>query len=131
MLRSRALPRRQKSYVPRWDVTDRWFFQGGVRMLRLLNCVAWGVCVSAAIAAESPSPAPQGSEIQWQDDYTQATRQAVAGRKMLFVFFHEPGKNSARTAFETRTLTSEALAPFADRYVWARLPTTATITIDG
>jgi hypothetical protein len=50
---------------------------------------------------------------------------------MLFLFFHEGEKDAARKAFEGRTLSSGMLEPFADRYVWAKVPTTATITIDG
>lgn len=99
-------------------------------MLRMLFCVAWGLC-GVINAAETQTQAPQGSEIHWQDDYTQATKEAVAQSKMLFLFFHEPGKNSARTAFETGTLTPAVLRPFVDRYVWAKVPTTAKITVDG
>ncbi len=104
-------------------------------MSRILSLAAFACCgiigFAGKAAGEELAQASQGSEIQWQDDYTQATRQAMAAQKMLFIFFHDPRPNSARNAFETRSLTADVLRPFAERYVWAKVPTDATITIDG
>jgi hypothetical protein len=102
------------------------------RILSFAAFVLGGVVGFAGMAAgEELAQASQGSEIQWHDDYTQATRHAMSAQKMLFIFFHDPRPNSARTAFETRSLTPEVLQTFAERYVWAKVPTDATITIDG
>jgi hypothetical protein len=104
-------------------------------MSRQFSSVAWAWCVVSAAAAvavgEEQAVAPQGSEIQWQEDYTQATRQAISARKMLCIFFHDPRPGAARQTFESfekRSLTPGVLRPFADRYVWVKAPTDATIT---
>jgi hypothetical protein len=90
------------------------------------------VCATAALAADADQPqAPQGSEIAWQEDYTQATREAVSAQKMLFIFFYDPRPGGARSGFEARSLSLNVLWPFADRYVWLKVPTNATITLEG
>jgi hypothetical protein len=104
------------------------------RMSRSFSSVAWAWCLisAAAWAADKEqAAAPQGSEIQWQDDYTEATRQAVSARKMLCIYFHDPKQGSIHAAFQQRSLADAVLEPFVERYVWVKAPTHATITLDG
>ena len=88
---------------------------------------AWHV----ASAEELAATAPQGGETAWCLDYSEATRQAVQQGKMLFIFFHEEQANRARTAFESLSLTPATLHPRQSRYVWAKVPLSARIQIDG
>jgi hypothetical protein len=104
-------------------------------MSRIFSCAALALCgifgTAGMAAGKEPNQASQGSEIIWHDDYTAATEQAVSAKKMLFVFFHDSKHTPARTAFETRSLTPAVLEPFAERYIWAKVPTDAAISIDG
>lgn len=104
-------------------------------MSRSITSVAWAWCAFTAAVAmaaeEEQAAAPQGSEIQWQADYTQATRQAVSAKKLLCIYFHDPKPGPAHAAFEKRSLAPGVLRSFADRYVWVKAPTNATITLDG
>ena len=104
-------------------------------MSRILSRAALALCgifgMAGMSAGEESPQVSQGTQFQWQDDYSQATRQAVAAQKMLFIFFHDAQPNRVREAFERRSLTQEVLQPFTDRYVWAKVPTDAAITVDG
>ena len=104
-------------------------------MSRLLTGVALGLFSLAmaghtARAQERAATTPQGREIEWHDDYTAATNQAVQQGKMLFLYFYQPG-NRAALAFEARSLVEGVLAPRDHRYVWARIPVDARIQSQG
>jgi hypothetical protein len=64
-------------------------------------------------------------------DYRKAMSEAVESRKMLFIYFYEPHANAARAAFENLTLSHLEIQEKLKRYVVAKLPTDAKITVDG
>jgi hypothetical protein len=64
-------------------------------------------------------------------DYAKAMSEAVESRKMLFIYFFDPRVNPARTAFETLTLSHLEIQEKLKRYVVAKLPTDAQVTVDG
>lgn len=64
-------------------------------------------------------------------DYRKAMNEAVESRKMLFVYFYNPKMTAARTAFETLTLAELEIQEKLKRYVVAKLPTDAKISVDG
>jgi hypothetical protein len=83
-----------------------------------------------ARAEERAAMAPHGGEIVWHDDYTAATNQAVQQGKMLFLYFYQPGNQAAR-CFEARSLVEHVLAPRDRKFVWARIPVSSSIQIEG
>jgi hypothetical protein len=103
-------------------------------MSRFLNGFAMGLfalTVAATLQAEEmETKAPQGRDIQWHDDYAEATNQAVRQGKMLFLLFHHP-KSRESQAFMANSLRANVLAARDHRYVWARIPTDARIQAQG
>jgi len=75
--------------------------------------------------------ADEEQRVSWRYDYAEATRLARERRKPLVVFFYARGANAARDAFESKALTRQLIGRHADRYVWAKLPLDAQITVDG
>jgi hypothetical protein len=82
-----------------------------------------GVADAAAVL-ETPAPVIH-------DDYAEAMREAVEDRKMLFIFFHEPSSDGATRAFERLTLADAGVQEQLKRFVVARLPRDAEITVSG
>jgi hypothetical protein len=64
-------------------------------------------------------------------DYRKAMQEAAEDRKMLFIYFYEPGPNAARQAFETLTLADEGIQEKLKRYVFLKVPRDASIELDG
>lgn len=75
--------------------------------------------------------ADRPARIAWRYDYVEATRLAQQQHKPLLLFFYSRGADAARDAFESKALTRKLLAPHQDRFVWAKLPLNAQITVGG
>ena len=84
-------------------------------------------------APPEPEATPAGpAALVWHTDYRKAMDEAVAQKKMLFIFFHDPVQTAARKAFETETLESPSIKQrLEERYVLAKLPRNAQIKIQG
>jgi hypothetical protein len=85
--------------------------------------------------SDSPASAPPAKDQPVAQtvhtDYKKAMSEAAQSRKMLFVYFHEPGRTPARRAFEDKTLAELEIKEKLKRYVVVHLPTDARITVDG
>lgn len=91
-----------------------------------------------AAAAQSDSPSQPLDETPGEPtapvvhtDYNKAMQEAVQSRKMMFIYFYDPRMTAARRAFETLTLSQLEIQEKLKRYVVARLPIDARITVDG
>jgi hypothetical protein len=89
-------------------------------------------------AADLPTPLPTADEAADQPtatiahtDYRKAMTEAVESRKMLFIYFYDPQMTPARKAFESLTLSHLEIQEKLRRYVVAKLPIDARITVDG
>ncbi len=111
-------------------------------MLRvwLTSTLVLAVCGSAGAAenektAEPVAPAVvvrrPADRIPWHTDYGQAVKEAKDARKMLFVYFQRSGADSASQAFEQRSLAPTIQDKHLEQFVWAKLPTNASIAIGG
>ena len=70
-------------------------------------------------------------QLQWHRDYLEAMEDAKRQRKMLLIFFHNPGNDAARLAFEERTLTDPQVVKSLADYVLAKLPVDVEIKVRG
>ncbi len=89
---------------------------------------------SRLYAEESPAAAalleaPPAS-VAWLTDYAEAHRQAKAQGKMLFLLFEDPQPAPAAAAFRTTTLPRVLNDVRRHRYVWCRLSTDFTVSVD-
>jgi hypothetical protein len=86
------------------------------------------------VPPESPvanERAPEPADQVVHTDYREAMQEAVEDRKMLFIYFYEPGQNAARESFEQQTLADQEIQEKLKRYVFVKLPRDAAITVDG
>lgn len=90
---------------------------------------AQGTATTAGHSTDESSDEPTAQVVH--TDYKKAMTEASQSRKMLFVYFHDPGMTAARQAFEQRTLAQLEIREKLKRYVLLELPTDAQITVDG
>lgn len=86
------------------------------------------------LSAETPAPtqsANDANELNWHTDYGQAVKAAEAGGRMLFIFFHHPGDEPNRRAFEQQVLADADVQALLQNYELVKLPLDATIVSDG
>ena len=67
--------------------------------------------------AEAARPAPLASGQKVYSDYPEAMQVTADERKLLFIYFYEPGQNAARDAFETRSLADAGIQAQLKDYV--------------
>lgn len=90
--------------------------------------------VCQSYAADDGQAAPSDSStvgLEWLADYGDAMRIAKAQQKMMCVWFHGAPRNPFDRSFETVSLPDPKVVTLLDRFVLVKLPTTATITVDG
>jgi len=93
---------------------------------------AAGGSPAAAENVTPPATEPAGPvALVWHTNYRKAMDEAVAQRKMMFIFFHDTNQTAARKAFETETLENPEIKQQLRQYVLARLPRDAQIKIKG
>lgn len=84
---------------------------------------------SGAITADSTASPETGirrvGRLDWHTDYTTAYRAALAGKRSLFLVFHDTGATSDR--FEREVLSRPELEPALAKVERALIPTTATV----
>jgi hypothetical protein len=85
--------------------------------------------LSAPPAAERAPEQPTAPVVH--TDYAKAMNEAAESHKMLFIYFYDPQMTPARNAFETLTFSKLEIQEKLKRYVVAKLPTDAEVTVDG
>ncbi|HVX12376.1 MAG TPA: hypothetical protein VHC22_14430 [Pirellulales bacterium] len=94
-------------------------------------------CLPLAMTATSRSADAESANvavspaIEWHTDYGEAMRVAKAQQKMMFIWFYSARKGQFDERFEATTLRNPKVMDRLERYVSVKLPTTATITVDG
>jgi len=87
-----------------------------------------GTMLGAGFAVPAQA-ADAESELNWITDYHTATEQAKQEQKMLLILFQNRGFNAVPDPYEVKYLPAQA--DKLKNYVVAKLPTSATIKIDG
>ncbi len=110
--------------------------------LRVWVCWVMGFVLGAGFAGEAAGSGPlvappvrsdtvlKGGP-PWRSDYGQALRQAVAERKMLFIFFVDPAEKAAADRFLQNVVPRVVKQADLRRYVWVRLPLEAEYAENG
>ena len=88
------------------------------------------------LTAVAPGAAPREQSravdaLAWHDDYTVAYSEAKSAGKMLLIYFCKEGRNRARRRFESTSLSHPEIRNRLTRYVLAKLPLSATVTVVG
>jgi hypothetical protein len=102
-------------------------------LVGLAGLVAWAhfgqVQAEEVPSMVLPLEAPAAS-VAWLTDYVEAHQLAKAQGKMLFLLFEDPHPNAAAAAFATTMLPSVLNDARRQRYVWCRLTTDFTVSVD-
>jgi len=77
----------------------------------------------------APSPKPAGQDL-WHDDYAKAVNAAIDQRKMLLIYFRQPGDPRC-TTFEAQTLADPSIAEKLQQVVKVRLAVDAKVQEQG
>jgi hypothetical protein len=105
-------------------------------VLLLSFCCSFALTATARSAEGEGVPdaavaPPAAGGIDWHTDYGEAMRIAKAQQKMMFIWFHGAPNSQYGDRFEKTTLQNPKIVDRLERYISVKLPTSATITVDG
>lgn len=89
-----------------------------------ISAAAW---LFALWATSGTVFAAETLDLFWHDDYGQARQAAEREGKLLFILFHEEGKNPARDAFLENALPEALTSQRLERFVFAQVPMDAPL----
>ncbi len=83
------------------------------------------------LAAESAADDTPTVQILWHDNYAEAMKIAEQQRRMMLIYFCDPGKNEPCNRFKAETLDNAVVCKKLKDYVCVQLPLDAEIRVDG
>ncbi len=93
-------------------------------------CLLGAVLCALTTSRMEASQADEGN-VQWMTNYSDAMKVAREQQKMLFILFADPASPRVAEAFLSESLAKEMTPELAEKYVWLKLSTTASIEVDG
>jgi hypothetical protein len=79
----------------------------------------------------NPLPTPEPTVLEWQPDYATAVQAGVAGKKMLLVVFTDANSERSIVPAIEKQLADPRNAKATAQHVLVKVPTNATISVNG